>query len=134
MCHTQRGRVIVTSVYLAGPMSGYDEYNFPAFEAAALDLRERGFEVYSPAEMDEAEGIVPPKGKTKIDYSPQWYHFLQRDIHLITSGKVQGGVFLPGWHGSRGARLEYDVMERLGLATLSYPTLQFLGYRPAGRG
>lgn len=39
-------------VYLAGPMRGVPHFNFPAFHAAAAELRARGYVVFSPAEAD----------------------------------------------------------------------------------
>lgn len=40
------------TAYLAGPMRGIPEYNFPAFYAAAAALRAHGLNVWSPAEND----------------------------------------------------------------------------------
>ncbi len=131
--HTERGEVKVASVYISGPMTGIDEYNFPAFRAAAEDLRARGFEVHSPVEMDEETGFVAPAGPTKLEYTPRYYQFLQRDMQLIGSGAVDAGVFLDGWVASRGSRAEYRWLTDLALPTLRYPTLQWLDYRPAGR-
>jgi hypothetical protein len=40
----------MTRAYIAGPMTGLPEFNFPAFHAAAASLRARGFEVENPAQ------------------------------------------------------------------------------------
>ena len=40
------------SIYIAGPMTGYAELNYPAFHSAAETLRRMGFEVVSPAELN----------------------------------------------------------------------------------
>ena len=46
-------------IYLAGPMRGYPEFNFPAFHAAAAKLRAEGHTVFNPAERDaEAFGNI----------------------------------------------------------------------------
>lgn len=101
--------------YLAGPMSGLPQFNFPAFDAAAKLLRERGYEIVSPAELDDeetrAEALESPDGKpTQRDKvnGHTWGDFLARDVKIVAD-QVRGIVFLPNWEKSRGARLEAFV-------------------------
>ncbi len=49
------------TIYIAGPMSGYPQYNFPAFDEARDELRENGWQVVSPADMDREHGLDPTK-------------------------------------------------------------------------
>lgn len=113
-------------VYLAGPMRGIPEFNFPAFHAAAAQLRAEGYEVFNPAERDEADfGKVPaPKGCE---------HQFAADVGLTTE-QLRRRVFaadtawicdhadaialLPGWENSKGARAERSLGEALGLEVI----------------
>jgi Domain of unknown function (DUF4406) len=106
----------MTKVYLAGPMSGIPQFNFPAFFEAANRLREDGFEVVSPAEIDNAEdsgaALASPDGDptNRVAMNNKtWGDFLARDVKLIADSGIEGIVFLRGWHKSRGARLEAFV-------------------------
>lgn len=101
--------------YLAGPMSNIPQFNFPAFYAAAEDLRSAGNEIVSPAELDDQEdsgaAMSSPDGNPgSRDHmgGKTWGDFLSRDVKLIADG-VDGIVFLPNWEKSRGARLEAFV-------------------------
>lgn len=99
-------------LYIAGPMSGIPEHNFPAFKQAAHRLRRMGHEVVSPVEMDEADGF---DGKTEPDTDPgsnRWAEFLARDIIVVVG--VDGIVVIDGWENSRGAALEVHVARELG--------------------
>lgn len=99
-------------LYLAGPMSGIPQFNFPAFREAAKALRELGHDVISPAELDEqtqvaAEAEASPDGDTS-KLSETWGDLLSRDVKIVAD-EVQGVAFLPNWHKSRGAKLEAYV-------------------------
>ena len=39
-------------LYVAGPMRGIKDFNFPAFDEAATFLRNAGYEVCNPADRD----------------------------------------------------------------------------------
>jgi hypothetical protein len=93
-------------LYLSGAMTGIPENNFPAFRAYADHLRRRGFEVFSPAEADEADGTVD-----KPD--TPWSCFLRRDIKALVD--CDAIAMMPGWRKSRGANLEHYVATALGM-------------------
>lgn len=94
--------------YLAGPMSGYPQFNYPAFDAAAKHLRERGYKIISPAEVDSEacrQFSLASKDGNPANAPETWGQVLGRDVQIIAD-QVQGIVFLTGWQQSRGARLE----------------------------
>lgn len=87
-------------IYLAGPMTGLPEHNFPAFHAEAARLRDLGYQVINPAEHGVIDGYV-------------WADYLRLDLtKLITCEAI---ALLPGWDKSKGARLEYHVASELGM-------------------
>lgn len=91
--------------YLAGPMTGIPDRNFPAFHAAAARLRELGLEIISPAELEWEQGLPVegdlPEGSTYGDV-------LGRDVKIVIDDVV-GLILLPGWEKSVGARIEAFV-------------------------
>lgn len=109
----------VLKLYIAGPMSGIPQFNFPAFIAAGETLREQGYETVNPAEMDleddansameSEDGVFDSDGTTG---GKTWGDFLMRDVKLIAD-EVDGVCLLNGWHNSRGARLEAFVALQL---------------------
>jgi len=119
--HRTRRIYQMNKVYIAGPMSGIPQFNYPAFDAAAAILRAQDYEIQSPAEMDdpnireaalasetgnfrEFDGILERNG-----HQPEtWGDFLSRDVKLVAD-EIDAIVLLPGWEASRGARLEVFV-------------------------
>ena len=87
-------------VYVAGPMSGLPDFNYPAFNAEAGRLRALGYEVENPA-----ENPVPPCGS--------WAGYMRMALAQVV--QCDGIVLLPGWETSRGATLEHHVATTLGL-------------------
>jgi hypothetical protein len=82
-------------LYIAGPMTGLDNYNYPAFNEAAQLLSSAGHEVYNPASAFN--------GRTDLDYK----FYLKDAIAQVLL--VEGIVLLPGWVNSRGALTECMV-------------------------
>lgn len=99
-------------IYVAGPMRGYDLYNFPAFDDAAKQLRDQGWEVISPAEIDRELGLDPAKPL------PEWFTIegaMQRDLHEITHPLTTAIALLPGWERSEGSIKEVRTAMATGL-------------------
>ncbi len=89
-----------TRIYLAGPMTGLPELNYPAFHAKAAELRAAGHHVENPA-----ENPAPPCGS--------WQGYMRMAIaQLVTCDAI---YMLPGWEASKGAQVEYDLGNVLGL-------------------
>jgi hypothetical protein len=125
---TINGEQVATKVYIAGPMTHIPHFNFPAFHAAADDLRSRGFEVVSPAELDSSE--AKKAAEESVDGDPghyakndSWGTMLARDVLLIADEGIEAIVVLPGWERSRGAKLETYVARLCDVPILEYPTL-----------
>lgn len=101
--------------YLAGPMSGIPQFNVPLFDRATAELRSRGMEIVSPAELDSPE--VRAAALASVDGAPgpqgsvageTWGDMLARDVKMIAD-ELHGVILLPRWWKSRGARLEVFV-------------------------
>lgn len=119
--------------YICGPMSGIPAFNIPVFDAAAANLRAKGFEVVSPAELDDPETraiqLASPDGSPKDTGGYSWGDFLSRDVKLIADS-IGCIVTLPGWKRSRGARLEVFVGLLCGVHFAAYdPTTGELSAR-----
>ncbi|CAB4183405.1 Protein of unknown function DUF4406 [uncultured Caudovirales phage] len=111
-------------VYVAGPMSGIPDFNYPAFRAASKDLRERGYVVTDPVEIDDQVGVVGIIDDAAGLISARgWVDCLSRDIQILCDPEISAVVVLPGWEKSKGAKLEVHVARTLGKRIFSYPEL-----------
>jgi len=104
-------------VYVAGPMRGKESFNFPAFHKAADVLREQGWTVFNPAEMDEANGfdftgLTGDEDVSSIGFSLR--EALAADLAFITE-RADAVAVLPGWENSTGARAEVATARALGI-------------------
>jgi hypothetical protein len=112
-------------VYLAGPMRGYPEFNFPAFHRAALKLRADGHEVFNPAERDnERHGTDISKGNATGDealataqHGFSLREALGADLAWICA-HAEAIALLPGWENSRGAKAEAATAHALDLEVI----------------
>lgn len=105
----------MTKVYTVGPMTGYQEFNFPAFDQAAAKYRALGYEVINPAEHDREQGLDVTgmtgdprelEGRFDLKEALLW------DLHQAAD--ADGIILLPGWSRSSGARAELALAAALG--------------------
>ena len=105
-------------LYLAGPMRGIANFNFPAFHKAAAILREEGYHVTSPAEEDEdnfgASAFTDPHGLTVYSEAFSLNDCLGADLDYICN-EADVVAVLPGWENSKGTKAEIATAEALGL-------------------
>ena len=91
-------------VYMAGPMTGLPELNFPAFNQEAERLRAEGLQVLNPADHGIVDGA-------------DWADYLRHDIAGLAS--CERIHLLRGWTKSKGACLEMTIAKALGM-TVTY--------------
>lgn len=111
------------NVYVAGPMRGYPEFNFPAFKAASADLRDQGFVVFNPAEKDveRHDGVDISVGNVtgSIDQASSQHGFslreALRDDMVWICEHADAIYLLKGWEKSKGAQAELALAEALGI-------------------
>ena len=116
-------------IYLAGPMRGIPEFNYPAFHSYAAILRAEGHEVFSPAERDiERLGIDISKGNSTGDNAlAEVQHGFNirealRDDMIFICMEADAVALMPGWENSKGAKAERATAIALGLKVIFLST------------
>lgn len=87
-------------LYIAGPMTGYPDLNYPAFHEAESRLKSIGYETLNPA-------LNIPAGKAT------WLAYMR--MSLVQIAQADGIALLDEWYESKGARIEHDLAISLGL-------------------
>ena len=109
------------TIYVAGPMRGYEEFNYPAFYEAERILESIGWDVVNPAKMD-AEELDKKEGVDLLTFDPHksvvdqetLRHLLSRDLEAVAK-KCTAIYMLDGWEESRGALAEWQLARALGI-------------------
>jgi hypothetical protein len=90
-------------IYISGPMTGIEEFNYPAFNQAAKWLRALGHTVLNPAELF---------GGDLTQIRPRSVYMRADIIMLLQADAV---ATLPRWSTSKGACLEVRIVRELGI-------------------
>lgn len=104
-------------VYIAGPMTGIPEFNYPEFHEAERLLGLAGFSsIYNPANI--------AGGNTSLEYN----YYLREGFKMLLECKTM--VLLPGWKDSRGAKYELALANMLGITVVEFTrtTCSYSGY------
>lgn len=99
-------------VYVAGPMRGYLDANFPAFDTARDLLIAAGYYVFNPADMDRKVGIDGKRELTKLELRKVF----RRDMDAVS--RCTHVYLLPGWENSAGVRPEGALADVIDLTFL----------------
>lgn len=90
-------------VYISGPMTGFEGYNIPAFDAAAKKLRHLSYSVCSPAETS-----------TLLGWHLEHEDYMRFDFERVLEADFV--AVLEGWEDSKGARAEISMALHLGVS------------------
>lgn len=105
-------------IYCAGPMRGFDLFNFPAFDAARDRLAADGWDVISPADMDREIGFDPMRVGIDGYALPEVDEDFVRErieADVLAVCQVDAIYMLRGWESSTGGRAEHAIAVALGI-------------------
>lgn len=102
-------------IYIAGPMRGLPESNYPQFENVARFLRSEGWNVCSPVEIGaafgtEAELVANP---VRLAVAVE----AERDALRTSCDAI---LLLPGWERSKGTRAELIIALEKNLEIITF--------------
>ena len=117
-------------VYIAGPMRGIKDFNFPEFDAVAEWIRTFGYEVFNPADRDRevhGEGVNTSATGDLKDIEHTGFSLrdaLGADLQWIAA-HADAVCVLPGWENSKGAQAEVALARALGLEVWAWDPESF---------
>jgi len=125
-------------IYIAGPMTGLPQFNFPTFDTFRDVYERMGYEVFSPADHDrillgkpkewlpeESDSIGPWKQWSPSvipvgGIMPTLNDMLGADLEWIAKNATHIAM-TPGWENSKGANAEWSLAKALGLEIHYFP-------------
>jgi len=123
-------------VYIAGPMTGIEYFNFPMFDTFEGIYDKLGYEVFNPAahdrkllgkskdwmptENDQEGGWKAWSKNATLKPLPSLRDMLGADLAWIAKYATHIAM-LPGWEKSRGANAEWALAKALDLEIAYYP-------------
>ncbi len=100
-------------IYIAGPMTGHENFNFDAFDEASLRHKELGYEVINPADLSRKLSVtcnVPLEDLSIREIAHKdLITLLTRATHMY---------MLNGWQNSKGAKAEHAIAQWLDMTII----------------
>jgi len=85
-------------IYVSGKITGIEEMAATMFKAYSEKIKAMGYEVVNPMELPH-------------DHGKTWPEYMREDIAALMN--CHAVYFLPSWSDSEGAKLEFELAERL---------------------
>ena len=107
------------TIYIAGPMRGYENYNYPAFDEREDILNRYGWQCVNPARLDRCQGkpMSDPMAFAP-DSNYEDHEFMRsalcRDMVAICD-ECTAIYMMKDWENSKGAKAEWALAKALGL-------------------
>jgi len=107
----QEEMLVGKRVFIAGPMRGYEKYNFPKFDKIEKALKDHGIECINP-------GRISRKFKEKdVNSDINVYNEMVR-LQQEAEKTCNAILLLDGWQWSKGVQLEVKTAAELGMQFL----------------
>ena len=90
-------------VYISGKITGIENEALMLFEKTEIELRKLGFDVINPMKLPH-------------DHNKTWSEYMKEDI--IEMLKCDYICYLENWKKSRGAWLEHEIAEAIGMEVI----------------
>ena len=100
-----------TRIFIAGPMRGYENYNFKKFDYTEEFLRRSGFDAVNPARISR-------KFKESEINSDITVYNKMVDMQQDAERTCNAILLLDGWQWSKGVALEINTASELGMQFL----------------
>ena len=100
-----------TRIFIAGPMLGYENYNFKKFDHIEELLRQLGFDIVNPARISR-------KFKESEVNSDISVYNKMIDMQQDAERTCNAILLLDGWQWSEGVKLEVKTASELGMQFL----------------
>ena len=100
-----------TRIFIAGPMRGYENYNFKKFDHIEEFLKQLGFDVVNPARISR-------KFKESEVNSDIAVYNKMVDMQQDAERTCNTILLLDGWQWSKGVKLEVKTASELGMQFL----------------
>lgn len=102
-------------IYIAGPMRGLPDFNYPAFNAAAARLRAEGWLVENPAEISNQFGMADEIAADEVCLAK----LIMLEKCIVTA--CDAIYLLQGWENSVGTRDELAIALKMKMPIILEP-------------